>query len=378
MPSTAAPALQRTPLHALHAQLGARFCPFAGYEMPLQYRDGLRAEHLHTRSQAGLFDVSHMGQLRVGGPGLHEALERALPLDFAGWSPGVQRYSLLLNDRGGIEDDLMVTRLHGEVRIVVNAACKQKDLALLRSRCPSVSFELLDAALIALQGPAAEKVLAALEPAVARLGFMQAGRFQLEGAECLVSRSGYTGEDGFEISVPGDAANRLARQLLAHPSARPAGLGARDTLRLEAGLLLYGQDMDSNTTVPEASLGWAIARSRRAGGRKQGGFPGAEVTLRHEREGTMRRLAGMVGEEPVPIRHGAPLVESDGNEAGVVTSGTVSPSIQRAIMLGYVASRLGDDAALFAVVRGTRRPVRVAPLPFVPKRYMRLKPSPFE
>jgi aminomethyltransferase len=268
----------------------------------------------------------------------------------------------------------MVTRLRDEVRIVVNAGCRQQDLALLRRLCPGLSFELLDRALIALQGPAAEAVLAALEPAVAGLAFMQVATFD----EWLVSRSGYTGEDGFEISVPPEAAERLARRLLAHPAVKPVGLGARDTLRLEAGLHLYGQDMDASTTVLEAGLGWAIARSRRAGGRKQGGFPGAEVTLREGREGTTRRLAGMVGEEPVPIRHGAPLLDSDGHEAGVVTSGTVSPSTQRAIMLGYVASRLGDDARLFAVVRGTRRPVRVAPLPFVPKRYMRLKPSPFE
>jgi glycine cleavage system T protein (aminomethyltransferase) len=357
--------LERTPLHALHGELGARFCPFAGYEMPLQYREGLRAEHLHTRAQAGLFDVSHMGQLRVSGARLHEALERALPLDFDGWKEGVQRYSLLFNERGGIEDDLMVTRLRDEVRIVVNAGCRQKDLALLRRLCPGLEFELLDRALIALQGPAAEAVLASLKPETAKLAFMQAATFD----ECLVSRSGYTGEDGFEISVPREAAESLARQLLAHPAVKPVGLGARDTLRLEAGLHLYGQDMDANTSALEASLGWAIARSRRAGGKKQGGFPGAEVYLREAREGTARRLVGLAGVEPVPVRHGAALADSEGKEAGVVTSGTVSPSTQRAIMLGYVASRLRDDAALFALVRGARRPVRIAPLPFVPKRY---------
>jgi aminomethyltransferase len=356
---------ERTVLYGLHVELGARFCPFSGYEMPLQYPEGLRAEHLHTRAQAGLFDVSHMGQLRVTGAGLHEALERALPLDFADWSPGVQRYSLLLNERGGIEDDLMVTRLRDEVRIVVNAGCRQKDLALLRSLCPRLSFELLDRALIALQGPAAEAVLTSLMPGTARLAFMQAATFD----ECLISRSGYTGEDGFEISAPHEAAESLARQLLAHAAVKPVGLGARDTLRLEAGLHLYGQDMDANTTALEASLGWAIARSRRAGGAKQGGFSGDEIYLREAREGTRRRLVGLVGEEPVPVRHGAPLVDGDGNEAGVVTSGTVSPSTQRAIMLGYLDSRLRDDAALFAVVRGARRPVRIASLPFVPKRY---------
>jgi aminomethyltransferase len=363
--------LQRTPLHDLHAELGARFCPFAGYEMPLQYREGLRAEHLHTRAQAGFFDVSHMGQVRVGGSDLHNTLAHALPVDFADWSEGVQRYSLLMNDRGGIEDDLMITRLPNEVRVVVNAACKEKDLELLRSRCPALTLDLLDAALIALQGPAAEQVLAALEPAVARLEFMQAATFRLLGADCLVSRSGYTGEDGFEISVPRDAAERLARELLAHASVKPSGLGARDTLRLEAGLHLYGQDMDGETSAGEASLTWAIACTRRGGGDKQGGFPGAERFLREEASGVSRRLVGLLGEEAVPIRHGTALVDKNGQEAGTVTSGTISPSTQRAIMLGYVAAQFSSDDALFAVVRGTRRPVQIVPLPFVPKRYKR-------
>ena len=355
---------EKTVLHGVHAELGARFCPFAGFEMPLQYRDGLRAEHLHTRAHAGLFDVSHMGQVRVTGPRLHEALERALPLDFDGWSVGAQRYSLLLNERGGIEDDLMVTRLADEVRIVVNAAGRQGDLALLRALCPGLSFELLDRALIALQGPDAESVLASIEARVARLAFMQAGTF----GDWLVSRSGYTGEDGFEISIPKEQGAALARQLLAHPTVKPVGLGARDTLRLEAGLHLYGQDMDANTTALEASLGWAIARSRRAGGRKEGGFPGAETYLRQVREGASRRLVGLVGDEPAPVRHGAPLVDATNSEAGTVTSGTVSPSTQKAIMLGYVSVEFLDKD-LFAVVREVRRAVRISKLPFVPKRY---------
>jgi aminomethyltransferase len=353
---------ERTALHGLHTELGARFTPFAGYEMPVQYRDGLRAEHLHTRSQAGLFDVSHMGQLRVSGPGLHAALERALPLDFEGWKPGVQRYSLLLNERGGIEDDLMVAALPDEVRIVANAGCKQKDVELLRSLCPALSFELLERALIALQGPAAEAALASLQPGVTGLKFMEAATF----GDWLVSRSGYTGEDGFEISVSNREAEPLARKLLANPAVRPVGLGARDTLRLEAGLHLYGQDMDADTTVMEASLGWAIARSRRAGGAKSGRFPGADVYLRQAREGTARKLRGLEGEEPVPVRHGAPLLDSNGRQVGMVTSGTISPSTQRAIMLGYVGS---TEQKLFASVRGAPRPVRIAPLPFVPKRY---------
>jgi aminomethyltransferase len=356
-------ALKHTPLHALHAELGARFTPFAGYDMPVQYREGLRAEHLHTRGHAGLFDVSHMGQVRVTGPHLHRSLERALPVDFDDWPEGLQRYSVLLNEAGGIEDDLMVTRLADEVRVVVNAACKEKDLALLRKACPGLTFELLDHALIALQGPAAERAL----PEAAKLAFMRASTF----GKCFASRSGYTGEDGYEISVPAADAEALARKLLAHPAAKPVGLGARDTLRLEAGLHLYGQDMDSNTTVLEASLGWAIAQSRRAGGKKEGGFPGAGVYLQQLLDGTPRRLVGLVGDEAVPIRHGAELVTSDGAHAGVVTSGTISPSTQKAIMLGYLNSALPNDSKLFALVRDARRPVRVTKLPFVPKRYKR-------
>jgi len=352
-------ALQRTPLHALHAELGAKFTPFAGYEMPVQYKDGLRAEHLHTRTHAGLFDVSHMGQVRVTGPKIEEALERALPLDFDAWPQGLQRYTLLLNERGGIEDDLMVTRLAGEARLVVNASTKAKDLALLQRLCPSLKFELLDHALIALQGPDAERVF----PEGRDLKFMHTAMV----SGCLVSRSGYTGEDGFEISVPKGAVEAFARRLLADERVKAVGLGARDTLRLEAGLHLYGQDMNADTTVLQASLGWAIAKSRRAGGRKEGGFPGADAYLREARDGVSKKLQALAGDEAVPIRHDSPLVAADGSEAGMVTSGTVSPSLQKPIMLGYVRS--GAPENLFAVVRGARRPVKMAKLPFVPKRY---------
>jgi aminomethyltransferase len=362
-------ALARTSLYALHAELGARFTPFAGYEMPVQYKDGLRAEHLHTRAAAGLFDVSHMGQVRVSGPNVHAALERALPIDFSDWPIGRQRYTLLGNERGGIEDDLMVTRLAHEVRLVVNASTKEKDLALLRRLCPELSFEPLDYALIALQGPLAERVLAALAPEAVELSFMSVAALPIAGAECLVSRSGYTGEDGYEISVPAQDAERLARALLAAREVKPVGLGARDTLRLEAGLHLYGQDMDENTSVLEASLGWAIARARRAGGKKRGGFPGAHVYLRQSADGVSRRLVGLVGEEAVPVRHGAPIVSSDDAEAGIVTSGTVSPSTGKAIMLASLDARYEEQTKLAAVVRGTPRPVRITKLPFVPKRY---------
>jgi glycine cleavage system T protein (aminomethyltransferase) len=348
-------ALARTPLHALHAELGARFTPFAGYEMPVQYGAGLRAEHLWTRSHAGLFDVSHMGQLRVRGPDLAQALEAALPVDFSGWPMGLQKYSLLLNERGGIEDDLMIARLEGEVAIVVNAACKEKDLGLLRSRCPQLEFELLDRALLALQGPQAEEALASLSSELPRLRFQEAGTFRIADSDCFVTRSGYTGEDGFEISVPAQAAERLARALLAHPAVKPVGLGARDTLRLEAGLPLYGQDMDAGTTPQEAGLAWAIPPSRRAA--VSSGTP------------PMRRLGGFVGLGRVPIRHGAAIVDPEGTEVGVVTSGTVSPSLGRPIALAYVAKDAGEPLA--AVVRGERHEIARANLPFVPKRYKR-------
>ncbi len=348
-------ALARTPLHALHQELKARFTPFAGYEMPVQYAEGLRAEHLWTRSHAGLFDVSHMGQLRVRGPELVRALEGALPVDFSGWPVGLQKYSLLLNERGGIEDDLMIARLEDEVAIVVNAGCKEKDLGLLRARCPQLEFKLSDRALLALQGPRAEDALSSLSSEVCRLRFQEAASFAIADSDCFVTRSGYTGEDGFEISVPARAAERLARALLAHPAVKPVGLGARDTLRLEAGLPLYGQDMDAGTTPQEAGLAWAIPPSRRA----------AVLSFMTP----MRRLGGFVGVGRVPIRHGAAVVDSAGTEVGVVTSGTVSPSLGRPIALAYVAQDAGEPLA--AVVRGERQEIARAKLPFVPKRYKR-------
>lgn len=364
-------ALARTPLYDLHCALGARFTPFAGYEMPLQYADGLIAEHRWTRENAGLFDVSHMGQLCVRGDGREAALEAALPLDFDGWPAGQQRYALLLNDAGGIEDDLMVTRLDAEAAIVVNAACREKDLAQLRARCPGLTFDWRDAALLALQGPAAEAVLAALAPRSTELKFMHAQWIEIAGALCLVSRSGYTGEDGYEISVPVAAAEPLARALLENPAVKPVGLAARDTLRLEAGLHLYGQDMTAASTVCTAGLAWAIARARREGGAKEGAYPGAETTLREARAGTARRLAGLIGIEPVPVRSGVQIVDADGALGGVVTSGTVSPTLGKPVMLASLDTGLAADAPLFAVVRTKRHPVARATLPFVTKRYKR-------
>ena len=354
--------LLRTPLYELHVELGARLVPFAGYSMPLQYSEGLRAEHLWTRAQAGLFDVSHMGQLRVRGAGLLEALEQALPVDFDRWDMGMQKYSLLLNESGGIEDDLMVTRLGDEVALVANAARKAADLQRLKALCPQLEFQVLENALLALQGPLAEAAL----PEAADLKFMQVRQVPIGGVECLVTRSGYTGEDGFEISVAADHAVKLARKLLEHPAVKPIGLGARDTLRLEAGLPLHGQDIDGSTTPREAGLAWAIAPARRKGGAKALGYPGALHVERME-----RRLVGLIGLSAVPVRAGADLLNASGDSVGKVTSGTVSPSLGKPVMLGYVAPEVPDQALLSAVVRERPQPVQIVPTPFVPKRYKR-------
>jgi aminomethyltransferase len=363
--------LAHTPLRALHAELGARLTAFAGFEMPLQYGEGLKAEHLWTRAHAGLFDVSHMGQVRVTGEAPNTALEAALPVDFDGWPAGLQRYTLLLADDGGIVDDLMTLRLAGEVRLVVNASGRERDLARLHALCPGLAFELLGDALLALQGPAAEEVLGWLSPGAVQLAFMRAGWFDLDGTRALVTRSGYTGEDGFEIAVPRDRAEALARRLLAHPDVKPIGLGARDTLRLEAGLPLHGQDIDATTSPAESGLAWAIARSRRASGSKAGGFPGAASVLSEGESGARRRLVGLVGLEGVPIRAGTAIVDGAGAEAGLVTSGTMSPTLNQPICLARIDRSVADDASLAALVRGQARAVRRVALPFVPKRYRR-------
>lgn len=370
-------------LHALHAAQGAKFGAFAGFRMPIQYPAGLRAEHLHTRSSAGLFDVSHMGQLRIraldGRPQtLHAQLEAAIPVEFDGWADSQQRYSLLLNDDGGIEDDLMlVHRIDGdraEVRMVVNAGNREADLARLRRLCPLLSIETVDAALVALQGPAAESVLATLDARAADLRFMQAATLQLLGAECFATRSGYTGEDGFEVSLPLGRAEEIVVALLANPAVRLAGLGARDTLRLEAGLPLHGNDIDASTTPIESGLAFAIPKSRRAGGAKAGGFPGAARILAQLAEGTPRRLAGLVSRESMPIRAHAAIVDPSDRTVGEVTSGTISPTLGHPVMLARIDRAALDaaaDAPLRAVVRDRRPPVQPATLPFVPKRYKR-------
>ncbi|HEY0877819.1 MAG TPA: glycine cleavage system aminomethyltransferase GcvT [Zeimonas sp.] len=378
-----ASALRDIPLQALHGEHGARFGAFAGFRMPIQYPDGLRAEHLHTRAAASLFDVSHMGQLRVLARDdrretLYAQLEAALPVDFADWGDGQQRYSLLLNDAGGIDDDLMlVHRVEGEraeVRIVANAGNRHADVARLRALCPALAIEEIDAALVALQGPQAESALAALDPSCTAMRFLQSRPLTLLGAPCFATRSGYTGEDGFEISLPLERARAIVERLLADPRVRLAGLGARDTLRLEAGLPLHGSDIDAATTPLESGLAFAIPKSRRAGGAKAGAFPGAANVLRQFTEGPARKLAGFASHAGVPIRAHAAIVDENGRKVGEVTSGTVSPTLGHPILLGRVESaalETGPKSQLFAVVRERRLPIERVALPFVPKRYRR-------
>ncbi len=367
--------LARTPLHALHLELGARMVPFAGYEMPVQYPTGVLKEHLHTRAHAGLFDVSHMGQIRLSGKEAAQALESLVPVDIVDLPVGLQRYALFTNTNGGILDDLMVANAGDHLFLVVNAACKEQDLAHLGrhigGHCKIESlFE--QRSLLALQGPASASVLARLAPQVATMTFMQFATLELLGVECHVSRSGYTGEDGYEISVPHGHAEALARRLLAEPEVLPIGLGARDSLRLESGLCLYGHDMDATTTPIEASLAWSISKSRRDDGARAGGFPGADHIHAQQREGVTRKRAGLVVQGRVPVRENAELVDADGNPVGRVTSGGFGPTFGAPVAMGYVdssATALGNQ--LFAVVRNTHVPVVVARTPFVPQRYYR-------
>ena len=368
-------ALRHIPLDGLHRELGAKMGGFGGFDMPIQYPAGLKAEHLHTRAHAGLFDVSHMGQVRARARDgsvetLQRALEAALPVDFDGWPVGLQRYSYLLNDTGGIEDDLMLVNLGDEVRLVVNAGNRDADFAWLERHCPDVRLEWIDAALLALQGPDAEAVLAQLDPAAADMRFMESRTLTLLGAPCFATRSGYTGEDGYEISVPLQAAEPVARALLADTAVAPVGLGARDTLRLEAGLPLHGSDISPQTTPVGAGLAFAIPKSRRAGGAKAGGFPGAGAVLRQFSDGVARRLVGLISPGPVPIRAHSKIVDGTGREVGEVSSGTVSPTLGRPVMLAWIAVE-ALAMPLHAVVRDKPHPVTPAALPFVPKRYRR-------
>jgi aminomethyltransferase len=369
--------LLTTPLHALHLELGARMVPFAGYQMPVQYLGGITAEHHQCRRAAALFDVSHMGQFSLRGPDAAAALESLVPMDIIGLAPGRQRYALFTNAAGGIEDDLMVTRREADLLLVVNAARKQADLAHLVTHIGHRAqvVNLPDQALLALQGPQAATALARLAPEVAGHTFMSGLACTVAGAACFVTRSGYTGEDGFEISVPAAQAEALARALLAQPEVQPAGLGARDTLRLEAGLCLYGHDIDTRSTPVEAGLTWAIPKVRRPGGERAGHYPGAAAIERQLTQGCGVRRVGLVGLERVPVREGAELFDGSGPQAhrlGRVTSGTLAPGVNQPIAMAYVAANhAGPQHELWAQVRDKRVPMRVAAMPFAPHRYHR-------
>jgi len=385
--SASATELLKTPLYDLHLELGARMVPFAGYSMPVQYPAGLMAEHKHTRDAAGLFDISHMGQLRLVGPDAAAAFETLMPVDVIDLPAGKQRYGLLLDDEGGILDDLMFfNEGNGSIFVIVNGACKVADIAHIQkkigSRCEV--RPLPENALLALQGPQAAATLARLSPGVERFVFMTGGAVQIDGIAAFVTRSGYTGEDGFEISVAASDAERLARLLLAQPEVKPIGLGARNSLRLEAGLCLYGSDIDTTTTPVEASLNWAMQKVRRAGGAREGGFPGAAKVLAqlaastagaagHTDHDTLKRKrVGLVALERIPVRDGTVLQSFEGQDIGTVTSGLLGPTADRCIAMGYVATAFAEPGTrVQAIVRGKPVPMEVSTMPFVPTRYYR-------
>ena len=371
--------LLQTPLHDLHLRLGARMVPFAGYAMPVQYPTGLIAEHKHCRAAAALFDVSHMGQVRLAGADATAALETLVPMDIVGLGEGRQRYAFFTSANGGLLDDLMVVRPpagagFGDLFLVVNAGRKDADLRHMQThighRCAVLPMP--ERALLALQGPQAATVLSRLHAGVAQLVFMSGGVFELAGASCFVTRSGYTGEDGFEISVPASHAAALARELLAQPEVKPAGLGARDTLRLEAGLCLYGHDIGDTTSPVEAGLAWAMQKVRRPGGARAGHYPGAAVIEHHLAGAAPRKRVGLVGLERVPVREGATIVDAHGRKLGTVTSGTLAPSVDRPIAMAYLpVDHAIPHHEVYAEVRGRRLPMRVTPMPFHPHRYHR-------
>jgi aminomethyltransferase len=364
----------RTPLYSRHIALGGRMVDFAGYALPVNYAPGVLAEHLFTREKAGLFDVSHMGQAFLSGPDAARRLESLVPGDILALAPGRIRYTQFTNDQGGILDDLMVTKLASDVAgerlfLVVNAARKQADFALLRAKLPDLRLDVLeDHALLALQGPAAADVLARHVPGVSALGFMAQDFFFWRGIKIGVSRSGYTGEDGFEISLPAEAARPLADLLLLEHDVEPIGLGARDSLRLEAGLCLYGHDIDESTSPIEAGLSWSISKRRR----EQGGFPGAARIQQELAEGVTRQRVGLAPDGRQPAREGAEIVSQDGAVIGKVTSGGFAPSLDRPVAMGYVPPEFArEGAAVNLIVRGKPLPARVVSLPFVPNRYHR-------
>lgn len=365
----------KTPLYQTHLDAGAKMVPFAGYEMPVQYGLGVKKEHLHTRDAAGLFDVSHMGQLRLIGADAAKALEALVPVDIIDLPQGKQRYAFFTNEAGGILDDLMVANLGDHLFVVVNAACKAQDIAHLQAHLPeSVTLEVIeDRALVALQGPKAVDVLARFAPEVSTMHFMDVKQLTVAGIDCIVSRSGYTGEDGFEISIPNVHAADLAQKLTVEDEVQWIGLGARDSLRLECGLCLYGHDLDTTTTPVEASLLWAVSKNRRLGGERAGGFIGDKVILEQiETKAVSRKRVGLVGQTKAPVREGVKLYDADDNEIGVVTSGTAGPTAGKPVSMAYVKTEFAAlETEIFADVRGKKLPMIVTKMPFVPQRYYR-------
>lgn len=376
-PATTAAPLLTTPLNALHLELGARMVPFAGYSMPVQYPAGLMAEHAHTRTAAGLFDVSHMGQLQLVGPDAAAAFETLVPVDVIDLPVGKQRYGLLLTDEGTIIDDLMFfNQGNGTLFVIVNGACKVGDIAHIKARIGQRCEvrPMPDHALLALQGPEAVTALARLAPGIEKLVFMTGGSYTIAGCDCFVTRSGYTGEDGFEISVPAAQAETLARALLAQPEVKPIGLGARNSLRLEAGLCLYGNDIDTTTTPPEAALNWAIQKVRRTGGARAGGFPGADKVLAQidNPASLPRKRVGLVALERVPVREHTELQSADGQKIGEVTSGLLGPTVNEPVAMGYVTPAFAAiGTRVNAIVRGKAVPMEVRAMPFTPANYFR-------
>lgn len=368
MSDTTAQNLKSTPLDALHRSLGAKMVPFAGYDMPVQYADGVLKEHIHTREACGLFDVSHMGQARLVGNDPAKAIEKLVPGDYQGLAEGRTRYTLLTNEAGGILDDLMITRRAKDLFIVVNAACKDADFAHITEKLKNEAhLEIMtDRALVALQGPKAEAVLARLNGAAAKMSFMNCQTMDIAGTECIVTRSGYTGEDGYEISIPEGDAERIATLLLAETEVKPIGLGARDSLRLEAGLCLYGSDIDTTTTPIEAGLKWAVNKRRRL----EGGFPGAEVILGQLENGTERLRVGILPEGRAPARAHTEIQSENGETIGEITSGGFGPTVEKPIAMGYVKTAFGENGTpVNLMVRGKAMPARVASMPFIEQRY---------
>ena len=369
-------ALLNTPLNALHIELGARMVPFAGYSMPVQYPMGLMAEHHHTRAEAGLFDVSHMGQLRLVGPDAAAAFESLMPVDVIDLPVGKQRYGLLLTDEGTIIDDLMFVNRGTDIFVIVNGACKVNDIAHIQSRIGSRCqfIPMPERALLALQGPKAVTALSRLVPGVEKLVFMTGASFVWQSADLFITRSGYTGEDGFEISISNEHLDAFARAVLAQAEVKPIGLGARNSLRLEAGLCLYGNDIDTTTTPVEAGLNWAIQKVRRTGGSRAGGFPGAHIVLGQldGKQALQRKRVGLIAQERVPVREHVELQNTHGLKIGEVSSGLLGPTANVPVAMGYVdAASASIGTVVNAMVRGKAVPMTVSAMPFVPNRYYR-------